>query len=47
MTENVKQTKNETEDQELNDLLDSKYISFGKSADILSQVWKSITDFVL
>jgi len=42
MTENVKPTKNETEDQELNDLLDSKYISLGKSAEIL---WKSIASF--
>jgi len=44
MTENVKQIKNETEDQELNDLLDSKYISLGKSAEIL---WKSIASFIL
>lgn len=30
MTDNVEQTKPETEEQELNDLLDSKYTLFRK-----------------
>jgi len=34
MTDNVEKTKHETEDQELNDLLDSKYTLFKKSSNL-------------
>lgn len=34
MTDKVKQTQNETEDKELNDLLDSKYILLRKSLEL-------------